>query len=61
MKKLAQDALFYCFVLVLVYGVLADTLWVRIVCFVIGIPAAILWIGWDWITTVIRDGRTHRG
>lgn len=61
MNKLAQNVTFYLFVGLLVYGFLTSTWWLRVVCIVLGVVLAVLWIGWDWFISVIRYGRTYRG
>lgn len=60
MGWIGRELVFYLVIAALVGGFLLEPLWIRIVCFVLVIPAAIFWVGWDWFVTVIKHGRTFR-
>lgn len=61
MGKIGRELLFYLMIAAFVGGFLLEPLWLRVVCFGMGIPAAIFWVGWDWFVAVIVHGRTFRG
>lgn len=60
MGKIGREILFFLVIAALVGGFLLDTLWMRIVCFLVSIPLALFWIGWDWFMSILKHGRTFR-